>query len=133
MGLGIWLVCLTKNIKLDFHGSSVRLRNFKLPLKECRKKNQSNWIRFQTSKVSPSFPLLYENLNFWSKLALVFTTWIRINVSEKWKKKSKPTFTKNSNFHICKYKEWKWWRNLWRILVVWNLIRSGFFFFLQFC
>jgi hypothetical protein len=42
---------LTVNIKFDFHGGSARLRNFKLLL-NCRKKNQPDWIRYQTSKES---------------------------------------------------------------------------------
>jgi hypothetical protein len=57
--------CPIKNIKFDFHGSSTRLLNFKLLL-NCRKKNQPDWIRFQTSnestKISPSFSFFKKDL-----------------------------------------------------------------------
>jgi hypothetical protein len=39
------LGCPTKNIKYDFRWGSARLQNFKL-LRNCRKKNQPDWIRF---------------------------------------------------------------------------------------
>jgi hypothetical protein len=49
------------NIKFDFHGGLARLRDLKFLL-NCRKKNQPDWKRFQTSikkssKNIPSFPL----------------------------------------------------------------------------
>jgi hypothetical protein len=78
--------CPTINVKSDFHGDSARLRNFTLLL-NCRKKNQPDWIRFQTSKESskiiPSFPLFIWKLEKWKKC---LPTWSCINVSEKWKK-----------------------------------------------
>jgi hypothetical protein len=55
--------CPIKNIKFYFHGGSIRLGNFKLLL-NCTKKNQPDWIRFQTtkesSKISPSFSIFIE-------------------------------------------------------------------------
>jgi hypothetical protein len=67
-----WFFCAFYLMKIRvFH------KNFKLLL-NCRKKNQPDWIRFQT--ISDSRPQrfhchlrsLYENFNFWSKLALIF-------------------------------------------------------------
>jgi hypothetical protein len=61
------LMCLTKNLKFDFHGSSARLRSFKL-LINCRKKNQPDCIRFRTFKeswkISLSFPLFIWKFEF---------------------------------------------------------------------
>jgi hypothetical protein len=65
------LGCLNKNFKFYFHGGSARLWNFKLLL-NCRKKNQPNWIIFQTSKkslkISTSFSLFIWKLSWLSWL-----------------------------------------------------------------
>jgi hypothetical protein len=80
------------------------------------------------------FQSLYENLNFWSKLALIFISGkVFTNMKSHqriWKmnKKPKPSYTKNSSFHIKSENDSEIFEDSQE---VWNFIQSGWFFFLQ--
>jgi hypothetical protein len=91
-------------IMFDFYVGSAWFRKFKL-LINCKKKNQPDWIRFQTSKesskISPSLIWKFEFLvlvsfDFFSK-EKVFTT---IKSQRKWKMKKKINANLDQKFRL---------------------------------
>jgi hypothetical protein len=115
-----------RKIHSDFHGGPSRLRNCQLLL-NCRKKNQLDWIWFQTSressKISLSFQLfLYEILNFWSKLALNFFHVCVQCSNEKWLIQSqlRPKIQLNNKAHTTLFSIDSWFGAWTNYLIVFN-------------